>query len=211
MLRNLSAERVRKELLKLLEAHDPADTVAVMADAGILGHWLPEYCGTGLLHLVIDNERAVSSPDGLRRLAAIIAPGSDATAIGKRLRLSTQETLRLTVMLADEPRIDVEHGPAVVRRQIYHLGTALYIDRLMRQPAAASAAWMDAWHLAGNWPPPELPVSGRDVLKAGLPAGRRVGALVSALEHWWIEQDFAPDRAACLAELRRRIDSGECA
>ena len=208
-LRSLSAERVRKELLKLLEAPDPAATVETMAAIGLFAHWLPEYGGVDLLRLVVANEQAVSAADGLRRLAAIIGPTGDATVIGKRLRLSTQESLRLTVMLAKEPAIDIASGPAVMRRQIYHLGTALYVDRLMRRPDARDSGWMEAHRLATTWTPPELPVSGGDVLKAGLPAGRRVGGLIAAVETWWIDHDFAPDRAACLAELRRRIDLGE--
>jgi len=208
-LRTLSAERVRKELLKLLEAADPAATVETMAAIGLFGHWLPEYDGVDLLHLVVANERAVSAADGLRRLSAIVGASGDATAIGKRLRLSTQEALRLTVMLAAEPVIDVAHGHTVMRRQIYHLGSALYIDRLMRRPGAGAGGWMEAYRLASSWTPPELPISGGDVLKAGLPAGRRVGALVAAIESWWIDHDFAPDRPACLVELQRRIELGE--
>ncbi|TXL69737.1 CCA tRNA nucleotidyltransferase [Vineibacter terrae] len=208
-LRSLSAERVRKELLKLLAADDPAATIEAMAAIGLFSHWLPEHGGTDLLRRVVANERAVSVADGLRRLAAIIGPAGDATMIGKRLRLSTQESLRLTVMLSAEPVIDVGHGAAAVRRQVYQLGNALYVDRLMRASDAGLPAWMQAYRLATTWTAPELPVSGGDVLKAGVPAGRRVGALVAALEGWWIDRDFAPDRAACLAELRRRIEAGE--
>jgi poly(A) polymerase len=208
-LRNLSAERVRKELLRLLEADDPADTVAAMAQAGLLRHWLPEYAGVAALRVVVANERAVSDVTGLRRLAALIGAGGDATAIGKRLRLSTQESLRLTVMLAAEPAIDIGGGPRAVRRQVYELGNALYLDRLMRVVGATDPNWLAAHRLATAWTAPERPVSGGDALSRGVPAGRRVGQLVAALERWWIAQDFAPDRAACLAELQRRIDAGE--
>ena len=208
-LRNLSAERVRKELLKLLEAADPGDTIEAMADIGLFRHWLPEYGGTGLLRLVVVNELTVSVADGLRRLSAIIGADGDATTIGKRLRLSTQEALRLTVMLAPEPAIDLDHGASAVRRQIYQLGNALYIDRLMRRPDARDRQWQDAWHLANAWTPPELPVSGGDALKLGVRAGRRVGTLIAAVEGWWIERDFVPDRGACVAELRRLVESGE--
>ena len=45
-LSNLSGERVVKELLRLLEAPDPADAIEAMADAGALDHWLPEYDGS---------------------------------------------------------------------------------------------------------------------------------------------------------------------
>lgn len=208
-LRGLSAERVRKELLRLLEATDPCHTVEAMAQIGLFAHWLPEYAGIALLRRVVDNERAVSAVDGLRRLASIISADADATAIGKRLRLSTQESLRLTVMLSPDPAPDIASGPQTVRRQIYHTGGALYVDRLMRLPEARDANWTAAFRLATGWTPPELPISGRDALGRGVRAGRRVGALVSAVEQWWIERDFAPDRTACLAELQRRIDAGE--
>ncbi len=208
-LRNLSAERVRKELLKLLEAPDPGDTIAAMADIGLFRHWLPEYGGTDLLRLVVANESTVPVADGLRRLSAIVGAAGDATSIGKRLRLSTQEALRLTVMLAPEPVIDLDHGAPHVRRQIYQLGNALYIDRLMRRPDARDPKWQEAWRLATTWTPPELPISGGDALKLGMRSGRRVGTLIAAVEGWWIARDFAPDRAACLAELRRLVDSGE--
>ena len=46
-------------------------------------------------------------------------------------------------------------------------------------------------------------MSGGDALKLGLKPGPKVGALLEAVERWWIAGDFAADRAACLAELER--------
>jgi poly(A) polymerase len=59
--------------------------------------------------------------------------------------------------------------------------------------------------MARTWAPPELPVSGSDALKLGLKPGPRVGALIEAVERWWIDGDFASDRAACLAELEKQV------
>ena len=42
-------------------------------------------------------------------------------------------------------------------------------------------------------------------LKLGLKPGPRVGALIEAVEQWWIAGDFTADRAACLAELERLV------
>ncbi|QQS11235.1 MAG: CCA tRNA nucleotidyltransferase [Rhodospirillales bacterium] len=208
-LRDLSAERVRKETLRLLEAPDPAPTVAAMAGIGLFAHWIPEYAGTALLDLVVANETRAVDVDGLRRLAALLAPASDATAFGKRLRLSTQEALRLEVMLAPTPALDVRDDPAI-RRQIHELARVLYLDRLMRFDAAADPArWARARDLASTWDAPELPVGGADALAAGMKAGPKVGALISALEAWWVAGDFAAGREACLAELRRRIAAGD--
>jgi poly(A) polymerase len=199
----LSGERVRKELLRTLEAPAAADALDAMRDAGVLDHWLPEYAGSARLRALIARE---DKPDGLRRLAAILPVNADAVAIGKRLKLSTQETLRLQVMLAREPVMDIAGGPRAWRAGIYRLGNGLYIDRLLLA-VDAPGDWQAALALAREWTPPELPVSGGDALTLGLKPGPKVGALIDAVERWWIDRDFAPDRAACLAELERQTRS----
>jgi poly(A) polymerase len=204
-LRALSAERVRAELLKLLAAEDPADVVEAMAITGAFDHWLPQYQGTARLRTLIAGERMVGESDGLRRLAALLDPATDAVAFGKRLKLSTQQSVRLQVMLAAVPVIDAT-DESVVRKQIYRLGGALYIDRLLLARGAASDDQLRAaHHLARTWPVPELPIGGADVIRAGIKAGPDVGMLIDAVETWWVAQDFVPDREACLAELARLI------
>jgi hypothetical protein len=47
-----------------------------------------------------------------------------------------------------------------------------------------------------------FPLAGRDVIALGIPAGERVGQLLSAMHDWWEEGDFTADRAACLVHLR---------
>jgi poly(A) polymerase len=202
-LGSLSAERVAKELLRLLAAPDPADAIEAMSEAGALDHWLPEYDGTKLLRALIERE---PKADGLRRFAAILAAEADATAIGKRLRLSTQQALRLEIMLAHEPVTDVAGGLKAWRAGIYRLGANLYIDRLLLAIDTAGD-WRAALALAESWTAPELPVSGGDALKLGLKPGPKVGALLDQVEQWWIAGDFAADRAACLAELERLAKS----
>jgi len=198
-LGSLSAERVAKELLRLLTAPDPADAIEAMSEAGALDHWLPEYDGTRRLRALIQRE---PKADGLRRLAAILDAEADATAIGKRLKLSTQQALRLEIMLAHEPVMNVAGGVKAWRAGIYRLGASLYIDRLLLAVDAAGD-WRAALALAESWTAPELPISGGDALKLGFKPGPKVGALLDQVEQWWIAGDFAADRAACLAELER--------
>ena len=198
-VRELSAERVRKELLRLLAAPEPADALAAMAEAGALDHWLPEYDGTARLRALVARE---DRPDPLRRFASVLPVGTDATQIGKRLKLSTQEALRLEVMLAPQPAIDIAGGPAAWRAGIYQLGQVLYADRLLLA-IDTPGDWRAALDMARAWTPPELSVGGRDALALGLAPGPQVGKLMEAVERWWIEGDFSADRAACLAELER--------
>src|SRR5204863_5593206 len=87
------------------------DAFEAMREAGVLDHWLPEYTGPRRLAALIARE---DEADGLRRLAAILPAGTDAVAIGKRLKLSTQESVRLDVMLSREPAIDIAGGPSAL-------------------------------------------------------------------------------------------------
>jgi len=144
------------------------------------------------------------APDGLRRLAAVLPAGADATTIGKRLKLSTQESVRLAVMLAPEPTLDLGGGPRAWRAAIYRLGGGLFADRLLLA-VDTPGDWRAALDVARHWTPPDLPVGGADALKLGLRPGRRVGALLEEVERWWIDGDFTADRTACLAELERRV------
>ena len=54
---------------------------------------------------------------------------------------------------------------------------------------------------ADRWEAPTLPAQGADVLARGVPEGPEVGQLLRQVEEWWIERDFAPDRAALLEKL----------
>jgi poly(A) polymerase len=190
-LGNLSGERVAKELLRLLAAPAPADALEAMAEAGALDHWLPEYSGTECLRGLVEREDV---PGPLRRLAAIVSP--PATAVAKRLKLSTQESLRLQLML--EP--DVPGAAESLHAALYRHGTSLFIDRFLLE---GPADWRAALAEARRWTPPTLPISGADVLALGLKPGPQVGALLEAVERWWIAGDFSADRAACLTELKR--------
>ena len=193
-VRGLSGERVRKELLRLLQAPAPADALEAMVEAGALDHWLPEYAGTARLRALIAREE---QPDALRRLAAVLLPDADAGAIGKRLKLSTQETVRLQVMREPLPA-----DARDFRVLLYRLGTTLFVDRLLLD-GETLGDWRAGLALARSWTPPNLPVGGGDVLRLGLKPGPEVGALLDAVERWWIAGGFSAGRAACLAELER--------
>jgi poly(A) polymerase len=193
----LSGERVRKELFRTLDAPGGADAFDAMLEAGVLDHWLPEYAGSAKLRAVAAREEKA---DALRRLAAILPVDADATVIGKRLKLSTQESVRLQLMLDPANAIDT----ANLRASLYRLGTKLFIDRTLLD---APGDWRAALALAGTWTPPELPIGGNDALALGLKPGPKVGALIEGVERWWIAGDFSADRVACLAELRRLVDA----
>ncbi|MEO8529918.1 MAG: CCA tRNA nucleotidyltransferase, partial [Deltaproteobacteria bacterium] len=90
-LKQLSAERVTSELLKLLDAPDPERALTAMDAIGVLDLTLP---GTDLSHLssLLNLERANHAPpDPLRRLAAIVGEVS-------QLRLSKKQAETFAIL-----------------------------------------------------------------------------------------------------------------
>lgn len=223
-LPDLSGERVRVELLKLLGAPEPASILDLMLREDILAHILPEAANIAALRALakIENEclgeagLPGAGVDPLRRLGAVL--GRDAGAdpavlarISDRLKFSNAERQRLVLMLAAGVLPGPDDPPARRRAMLHRLGRALYVDRLLlawahervTDPAGArDAGFRHGLHMAGTWQPKDLPVTGADVQALGIERGPAVGRLLAAVEDWWIEGDFAADRKAALAKLR---------
>ncbi len=94
-----------------------------------------------------------------------------------------------------------------MRRQIYAWGNdgardRLLLDWLDRIDARSGG---DALALIEGWPRPRFPIKGVDIVKLGVPEGPRIGEILDRVEAWWIERDFAPDRAACLVFARNQV------
>jgi len=204
----LSGERVRAELLRLLASPEPSAVLRLMQAHAVLAHLLPPGLDldrlAGLVAVEAQLPEHLAAADPLRRLAALLHDGAAAAALGDRLRLSNQERARLAAMV-EAPPLDPALDQRARRRLLYRLGTAPFADAVLLAWAAAggaAAGWLGLLELAATWPPPTLPVSGRDVAACGVARGPEVGLLLRALESWWIDGDFAADRPACLARLR---------
>lgn len=219
MLAGLSAERVRREFLRLLEAPDPMPALRAMDQAGILMHLLPEPHRLARLAALVDLERARDETDPVRRLAALVQMAPDAVdALALRLRLSNGERRRLVDAARFWAATGVERAlgddVAAMRRRLYRDGADRYRDLAYLGAAEGGEAvrlLSARLEEARAWTVPRLPINGRDAAEVGVTAGPAVGAALRAVEAWWMERDFRPDREACLAELRSLAVRGSAA
>ena len=205
LLPTLSGERVAQELVKLLETSDPIAALHMMEEDGVLAVALPEARGLNRLRRLIEIE---PETDPLLRLAALInVDGKAAAALAARLRFSNTWRDRIQSLSqpwALDPRGDVQ----AQRRALYRLGVERYRDLVLLMAAeggVSQSRLAELLDLALGWTPPVFPLAGRDVTALGIPAGRRVGRLLSAVHDWWEAGDFRGDRAACLAYLELLI------
>ena len=182
----LSAERVSKELLKLLAAPDPRPAVRAMDEAGVLAQVLPQVQPLTLFQALCD----VTEDPVLRLSALLPAEAGAAAAAAARLRLSNADRDRLIAAVAEGPVVAPDMAPAQARAALYRLGRVAFEDRLARAEAAGGGDGGALRALAADWTPPRPPVNGRDLARLGVPPGPETGRLLKAFEAEWIADDF---------------------
>ncbi|HVN00052.1 MAG TPA: CCA tRNA nucleotidyltransferase [Caulobacteraceae bacterium] len=209
LIRNLSAERVSAELLKLLAAEDPREAVRLMAQTGVLGVVLPEAHGLERFErLVAIETEMLFSEDALLRLAALLPDDpTTAAALAERLRLSNAQKDRLVAALDPRPRLVSWMSPRETRKLVYRLGAEALCDRVTLAWAAsdrpkAAPQWRALLPTARSWAPPRFPLTGEEVMAAGVAQGPLVGEVMREVEDWWVDNDFPDDKLALIERLK---------
>ncbi|MET4683219.1 CCA tRNA nucleotidyltransferase [Brevundimonas faecalis] len=185
----LSAERVSKELLKLLAAPDPRPAVRLMDQAGVLAQTIPQPESLFLFEVMVER-----SADPVLRLSALLP--DDPTAVNeaaRALRLSNAQRDRLVAATTTKAKTDMSDREA--RAALYRDGVQAFSDRVMRAWAAGGdpAEGQRLLALAEGWERPALPVGGRDLARLGVKPGPETGRLLKAFEEGWIADDFPTD------------------
>ncbi|QQM31207.1 CCA tRNA nucleotidyltransferase [Martelella lutilitoris] len=217
-LKTLSAERIWAEMKKLLAAGDPSRALLWMRQTGVLTIVLPESekWGIDAVPGLIDAETHFGwRPDSLLRLAAIVPPYDvRLKEMAERLKFSNAER-DLILSFAAAPVVTASTSAARLRRLLYTHGKQGLMMRLKlslsdarskaaggdAEAVAEAAGYVRLIEAAELWEKPEMPISGGDIVDAGVLAGPEVGRILASLERQWVEGDFELDRAALAARL----------
>lgn len=222
-LGTLSAERVWSETKKLLSARDPSRALLWMRQSGVLTEILPETekWGIDAIHGLVATEQSLGwAVDPMLRFAAIVPPDKERlAALATRLRLSKAEAGYLANW-SSAPVIDPEMKETALDRLLYRQGVEGVKTRLKLALASARAdlsagdtAMQKVARLstllvrAEKFRKPGFPLSGADVMAAGVEAGPKVGEVLKSLEEKWIDVNFSLDRAALTARLRTMLEN----
>ena len=199
-LTNLSAERIRAEILKLMVADGAVGSVQAMVEGGLL---LPIFGGvayTGPFAAVLSIEQALGlAPDPIRRLGALaVAVTEDARRVASRLRLSNAETKTLDSMGHRWWRL-AGMDEARARRRLYRLGEERYRDRLILAWARSGErsddpSWRELATLPARWAAPKFPLKAADFLARGIAEGPELGRALALAEDAWLAAEFPLER-----------------
>jgi poly(A) polymerase len=201
-LAQLSAERVRMEMLKLMVAEGAGVAITAMSDGGLLLQIFGGVAYPGPFAAMIEAERVLGvKPNPVRRLGALaVAVTEDARRVAMRLRLTNAEAKVLDSMGHRWWRL-AGMDEATARRRLYRLGAEHYRDRLMLAWARAGAAsgsapWRELATLPERWSAPKFPLKAADFIARGIAEGPALGNVLTLAEDAWLAADFPLDDAS---------------
>ena len=213
-LRQLSAERVRDEVLKLLAADNAVAAVRQLAATGILSIVLPEAARLDRFENLTEVEvNQLFTSDPILRLASVLDLNKDGVeTFAQRLRLSNKERARITAMLTDETKIVAYLSIKEVRKALYKIGVECFKDRVMLGWASDRKGhntfqWRAMLAMADSWQKPDFPLTGQNIKSAGVPEGPEIGRIAREVEDWWIDADFTDDEFSIIERLRAVVQA----
>ena len=208
-LGQLSRERVRNELIKLLVAQHGVHSLAVMSETGILIDLLAGVPWLASFSNMMKAEAHFGiAADATRRLGALaVRVREDVERLRDRLRLTNEEARRLRVMAENWWQVSPDMGPVARRAVIYRIGPDAYRDRVMLAFSRAEEkvdddGWRELFTLPDVWVAPKFPITASDFIERGVEKGPLLGAALAIAETSWIESGF-PDEEHLLRAIVR--------
>jgi poly(A) polymerase len=206
-LDQLSRERVRMELMKLVVAPHAVPTLIAMTDAGLTLRVLGGVSYLASFEMMAKVEEAIGvSPDPVQRLGALaVWVAEDAERLWQKLRLTNAEHERLSSMGEGWRRISPDHDEQAARALLYRLGPQHFTDHVLLAWARSSvgmidASWRELAMLPQRWTAPAFPLKAADLMSRGVDKGPMLGVAMRAAEEAWVSAGF-PQDAGVLAKI----------
>ena len=211
-LTKISAERVRDELTKLLNATDPMVAADAMMQAGISRIVLPDALPTTVLKRLVALEKEMNHREGKacwqRRLLCLLPMDSDIIrAAVKCLKVSNKDIKSIENLAQSSQQAPIAVDQTNRARFLYASQNIAAEDAVLIAWARKSTPERDKWKTLYEetkvWVPVTFPLKGADVQALGVPEGPQVGAFLAQLETEWIDGGCQ----ASVEDLRRRLKS----
>ncbi|XP_037093627.1 CCA tRNA nucleotidyltransferase 1, mitochondrial-like [Pollicipes pollicipes] len=201
-LARISGERLWSELRRILAGRFHRELMLTMLEAGVGPHvGLPPSPDTDEFERVCDRTQAVSEPQPIMLLAALLRSSEEMMSLHQRLKLSAFER-DLGLFIIAHREMAPHPQPIKPLQQLLadfraskRLGKQFLVELARYRGQHELAAEFEAWEL------PKFPVTGATLKAAGVPAGRNMSRVLDRLRQDWIDTDFALDEPALAARV----------
>ncbi len=201
-LQGISQERITAELLKLLAAPNTTKMTSAIRDmhnAGILQDIIPSYQGPDKLYKLarVDN-------DPILLLSTLIPNWAPRVRdIGNEMRLSREQTTRMANAVLNVDNAVINTVKSSIEAAVYNNGLQTYEDIVKKRWSRTDfdvAELEDILTIARDFAAKnvKLPVTGDDLIKAGMKPGPELGKRLREIEAFWVREEFVPDRETLL-------------
>jgi poly(A) polymerase len=211
-LEEISNERIRDELFKILLSRMPEDIFLLMQNIGVLDFCLKTEINIGALRQLVWLEGRglrideVGEKDAIRRLACLIK--CDGVEVGKFLKLSNKQKKALktlkkiriknTISKQEIKEIIEEHG---IKIFLDILLISWSIERDIEVKSKENAKWREVLDFAINVNIPDFPVNGNDLIGLGITEGKKIGETLKSLKSSWVSSGFEKEKQELLREV----------
>ncbi|MGL9726008.1 MAG: CCA tRNA nucleotidyltransferase [Wolbachia sp.] len=188
MIQNLSGERIREEIFKLLECDNPVLTFKSMQKSDVLQKIIPKEVKCEIL-----SSPFLFDADALVKLALLLRTTEHRLSLGedmsKFLRLSNKQKKKLLFLLSSN--IKTELSEKEQKKYISLFGKELYCD-LIRICSVESEINVDDYiSFAKMFNIPKFPLSGDDLINIGYQSGKSLGKKLELLRQHWEDSFYS--------------------
>ncbi len=215
-INQVSAERIRDELLKILVEGGPARGIGMLEESGLRAAILPELIWTDHIHQCL--ELIEGRPEAGFAMALLLHECSlkDVDRIVRRLKLSNADAARVRVLVSRQSDFEHVHESATapLKRflRIERFADHMELHRLHHAADGGHSPALrfmrkklEEWSESDLWP--EALISGDDLITLGMEPGPSFREILTLIEDEQLEQRIV-DRDDALRFLRQRFGAG---
>ncbi|MDM8334966.1 CCA tRNA nucleotidyltransferase [Wolbachia pipientis] len=189
MIQNLSGERIRDEMFKLLECDDPVPTLKNMQKSDVLQKVIPKEVKCEIL-----SSSLLFGTDALVKLALLLrtTEKNDRLSFGEYvsefLRFSNKQKKKLLFLLSNN--IKTELSEKEQKKYISLFGKELYCD-LVKICGVEFGINVDGYiSFTKIFNIPKFPLSGDDLINIGYQPGKSLGRNLELLKQYWEDSSY---------------------
>ena len=202
-IKNLSFERVGMEMKKMFSMpNDPTEIIDEMVRAGIFTNILPFPIKAGLPFM---NKPVSQATNPL--LKCIVLAGleyKNVKTLATLWKFSNADIKYMCSVISVYN--DRAFVPALCHRFAYFNGIKAVLGACALKEASGIGGYERVADILEKWVRPNFPLSGKDLMLVGMEASPAMGALLKAVEMWWVDNAFKPRMQDCLIFAKQRMN-----
>lgn len=209
-LKNISTERIRDEILKILITPNAVKTLKIMADNGIIENYIPYPKNFESLEFLTKWFDDTKYPNAdVRRIFIILNPDKKtAEKISAMLKFSNKKRDYFVKFANIEITLEDLLNEDNIAKFIYLYGKDFVTDKLIITLALEKFKVIDLHKRIDNIKNaivPIFPIRGKDIIALGA-ENQTIGKVLDALDALWVKSNFSMNRDEILAEAKLLIN-----